>query len=89
MAIGGTTKGKWNVQTIENLSNRFAIKYSVAKFETASGQSYEGSGMKPDLEIEGPKGPMLAEVQKESDFSKRAKQDAPFKAAVEVSTARL
>lgn len=89
MTIGNTTKGKWNVQSIEHLPNKFAIKYSVSKFESASGQSYEGTGMKPDLEIEGPKGPLLGELQKESDLAKRTKQDAPLKAAIEVSTNRL
>lgn len=84
MTIGETTKGKWNVQSVEELPNKFAIKYSVSKVEAADGKSYDGTGMKADLEIEGPKGPMLQEIQKGSDMAKRLKVDAPLKAAVEV-----
>jgi carboxyl-terminal processing protease len=88
MTIGETTKGKWNVQMVEELPNKFAIKYSVSKVETADGQSYEGTGMKADIEMAGPKGAMLGEAQKESDIAKRVKMDAPLKAAIEVGLRR-
>jgi len=85
LTIGEKTKGKWNVQMVEELPNKFAIKYSIAKVETADGKSYEGTGMKADIEMEGPKGPMLVEAQKEADVAKRMKMDAPFKAGVTLS----
>jgi len=86
--IGHTTMGKWNVQTLEILPNKFAVKYSVSKFESADGNNYQGRGLKPDFEIDGPKGPLLIEIQKESDIAKRSKLDTPFKAALEVGRTR-
>lgn len=84
MTIGMTTQGKWNVQSVETLPNKFAVKYSILKFESPSGQSYQGTGMKPDIEIDGPKGTDLGNLQNESDLAKRISQDPPLKAAIEL-----
>lgn len=80
--VGLTTQGKWNAQNLETLSNKFAIKYTIYKFETASGKSFQGAGMKPDIEIDGPKGAALSALHNESDLSKRIDLDAPLKAAI-------
>jgi carboxyl-terminal processing protease len=87
--VGEGTQGKWSVQSVENLPNEFAVKYSVSTFESPSGKSYEGKGMRPDLEIPGPKGALMGELLNETDLTKRLKEDAPLKAAVEIAPASI
>jgi carboxyl-terminal processing protease len=48
--VGTRTHGKWSVQSLEDLSNGFAYKYTVSLFKTPSGKSYEGTGLAPDIE---------------------------------------
>ncbi len=49
--IGTKTMGKWSVQRLKELPNHFAIKYTVAAFQTADGESFEGTGLPPDIEV--------------------------------------
>jgi carboxyl-terminal processing protease len=49
--LGGKTHGKWSVQSLEELPNHFVMKYTVAMFQTPDGQSYEGTGLAPDIEV--------------------------------------
>lgn len=85
LVIGAVTHGKWNAQSVETLPNKFAVKYSVLKFESGSGSSYDGEGLKPDLNIEGPTGAALTELQNRIDLVSRLKQDGPLRAALEVT----
>jgi carboxyl-terminal processing protease len=50
--VGMRTYGKWTVQSIDELGNGYAIKYTTALFHTPSGKSYEGTGMSPDVEVD-------------------------------------
>jgi carboxyl-terminal processing protease len=50
--VGARTFGKWSVQMIDELGNGYAIKYTVGLFHTASGRSFEGEGMMPDVEVD-------------------------------------
>jgi carboxyl-terminal processing protease len=49
--VGGRTLGKWSVQKLWDLSNGYALKYTVGLFETPSGQRYDGVGLAPDVEV--------------------------------------
>ncbi len=49
--VGAKTKGKWSVQTIDELPNGWAFKYTVSLFRTPSGQAFEGTGLVPDVEV--------------------------------------
>ena len=84
--VGQATHGKWNAQTVEQLPNRFSIKYSTMLFETPSGLSYQGTGIKPDLEVIGPTEGKFVEVEAENDMKKRFGMDAPLRAAFELNT---
>jgi carboxyl-terminal processing protease len=48
--VGTKTRGKWTVQSLENLPNGYAYKYTVGRFQTAGGRSFEGTGLVPDAE---------------------------------------
>ncbi len=50
--IGSTTYGKGTAQTQQTLSNGSVIKYTYASWLTANGNTIEGSGLAPDIEVE-------------------------------------
>jgi carboxyl-terminal processing protease len=54
LVIGQKTLGKWTVQTLEDLPNGYAIKYTLARFSSPSGRNYEGAGLPPDVEVDMP-----------------------------------
>ena len=43
--------GKWSVQSLDDLPNGYAFKYTVSLFKTPAGRSYEGTGIAPDVEV--------------------------------------
>jgi carboxyl-terminal processing protease len=49
--VGQHTMGKWSVQSLDDLPNGFAFKYTVSLFKSPSGRSYEGTGLSPDVEV--------------------------------------
>jgi carboxyl-terminal processing protease len=48
--LGTHTHGKWSVQSLEDLPNGFAYKFTSGLFQTPGGRSFEGTGLAPDLE---------------------------------------
>jgi carboxyl-terminal processing protease len=50
--VGKKTLGKWNVQKLAALSNKYAIKYTVSLFRSPRGQLLDGKGLEPDLEVD-------------------------------------
>jgi carboxyl-terminal processing protease len=50
--VGARTYGKWSVQSIEELGNGYAMKYTTALFHAPSGKSYDGVGLAPDIEVD-------------------------------------
>ncbi|MBI2521854.1 MAG: S41 family peptidase [Bdellovibrio sp.] len=82
--VGETTFGKWNAQTIDRLPNKFAIKYTVKEFLSPQGNSFQGIGMKPDLEIDLPQEKGVREMRLKFDMAERLNVDAQLKAAVEL-----
>lgn len=50
--VGKKTYGKWNVQKIEALPNKWAIKYTTGVFKTPRGELLDGKGLEPDLEVD-------------------------------------
>jgi len=49
--VGQHTMGKWSVQSLDDLPNGYAYKYTISLFKTPSGKSYEGTGLLPDVEV--------------------------------------
>jgi carboxyl-terminal processing protease len=49
--VGARTHGKWSVQSLDDLPNGYAYKYTVSLFLTPSRKSYEGTGITPDIEL--------------------------------------
>ena len=50
--IGAQTFGKGSIQDLVELTPDTMIKITIAKWLTPGGHSFEGEGIKPDIEIE-------------------------------------
>jgi carboxyl-terminal processing protease len=50
--VGTRTFGKWSVQSLDEIGNGYAIKYTTALFHTPSGKTYDGVGLTPDVEVD-------------------------------------
>ena len=78
--VGRKTMGKWNVQIIDDLPNHYAIKFTVGSFKTPKGESLDGQGLIPDLEVE--MDPALVEKSRRmSDVRERLVLDAQLRVA--------
>ena len=55
--IGVPTFGKGTVQTVEGLANGGALRFTIARILTPSGDSYHAVGIQPDIVVEDAEGP--------------------------------
>ncbi len=81
--IGQKTFGKWSAQTLEDLPNGYAMKYTTSLFRTPGGKSYEGVGLVPDVEV-----PMddkeVERAQRLSSVERRLAADPQLRTAVNI-----
>lgn len=82
--VGETTFGKWTAQIVEPLSNKYAIKYTIKEFRSPNGNSFQGKGIRPDLEVIMPAGADALELRQRLEVKKRVNEDPQLKAAVEL-----
>jgi carboxyl-terminal processing protease len=85
--LGSRTFGKWSVQTIDELGNGYAIKYTVGLFHTAGGRSFEGQGMPPDVAVD-MADKQTAKAMAVTDPARRLAADVQLRTAVELLKAR-
>jgi carboxyl-terminal processing protease len=85
--VGSHTFGKWTVQMVDELENGWAMKYTVAGFETPGGHSFEGQGMDPDVQIDLDE-KSTARALATTDITARLAADAPLKTALGLVRAR-
>jgi carboxyl-terminal processing protease len=78
--VGERTFGKWSLQSLEDLPNGFAVKYTIGLFRTPAGRSYENEGMPPDVEV-GPNDAPLDKVQRVESPAERLEIDAQLRTA--------
>ena len=79
--VGKKTRGKWNVQTIEELPNHWAIKYTIGVFRSAGGELLDGKGLEPDVEVDMPAG-ALEKARRIADPAQRIAADPQLRAAI-------
>jgi carboxyl-terminal processing protease len=79
--VGKKTFGKWSLQRVDDLPNGYAVKYTVGVLRAASGKTYEGVGLEPDVELDADKG-AIAAAARETDPVKRVAADAPLRTAL-------
>ncbi len=51
VVIGTTSFGKGSVQSIESLSDGYALKLTIARYYTPSGRSIQAKGVEPDIVV--------------------------------------
>ncbi|HEY1697703.1 MAG TPA: S41 family peptidase [Polyangiaceae bacterium] len=83
MVVGSRTMGKWTVQMLDDLPNGYAVKYTIALFESPSGKSYEGVGLTPDVQVD-EADDAVERAQLEMDPAKRLAIDGQLRTAVSV-----
>lgn len=79
--VGTTTFGKGIVQVPIKQKDGSALKVTISKYYTPSGENIHGTGIKPDVEVEYP-----TEL-KEKEYSRSA--DPQFEKAIEVINGKL
>ncbi|NLM52120.1 MAG: S41 family peptidase [Firmicutes bacterium] len=52
--VGTKTYGKATVQHLENISNGYGLRYTIAKYQTPNGRDIHGQGLEPDIVVELP-----------------------------------
>ncbi|HWU44323.1 MAG TPA: S41 family peptidase, partial [Bdellovibrio sp.] len=82
--VGERTFGKWSVQRLETLPNHFAYKFTVKEFQSPSGNSFQGKGLKPDVEVSTPAGTVAKELRLKHDIQSRLEVDPQLNAAIEL-----
>jgi carboxyl-terminal processing protease len=81
--IGARTFGKWSVQTLEDLPNGYAVKYTISELRSGAGKRFDGVGVTPDLLVTAdPK--VIASAMLETDPVKRLAEDAPLRTACSI-----
>src|SRR5262249_28410143 len=79
--VGMRTTGKWNVQKIADLSNGYALKYTIGVFKTPKGQAPDGVGIDPEVPVDlEPK--RVGMAQRTSDANARIAADPQLRAAL-------
>lgn len=82
--VGQKTFGKWNVQTIEELPNGFACKFTISQFRAPGGQSYDGQGLTPDVEVS-MDDKLLGRLSRVTDPDKRLAADIALRTAANLA----
>ncbi|MBO5743669.1 MAG: S41 family peptidase [Clostridia bacterium] len=75
--IGKKTYGKGVVQSVFDLGDETALRLTIAKYYTPSGECIHGKGISPDIEVDLPEGVSISQNDKE------IKNDTQLDAAIE------
>jgi carboxyl-terminal processing protease len=81
--VGKKTFGKWNAQKVGTLPNKWAFKYTTGLFRTSRGESLDGKGLEPDLEIDQDEA-VTEKAMRVHDAAARLAADAQLRAAVAI-----
>ena len=81
--VGTRTVGKWRMETLRELSGGYVLKFTIAMLRSPRGQSFDGKGLQPDLEVAAGSEP-LDTHRRLPDLARRMEADPQLKAAVHV-----
>jgi carboxyl-terminal processing protease len=81
--VGTRTVGKWRVEMLRELSGGYVLKYTVATLRSPRGQTFDGKGLTPDLEVNAGTDPVDT-IRHLPDLPRRLEADPQLKAAVHV-----
>lgn len=81
--VGGKTFGKWRMESLRPLSGGYTLKFTVAMLQSPRGQSFDGTGLAPDVEVP-PAAEQLEHTRRIAELGKRLAADPQLKAALHV-----
>lgn len=79
--VGTHSFGKWSAQRLDELPNKFALKYTIATFLPPEGPDLTGKGLTPDINVEMEDG-LLHKVMNRDDIKAWLASDIQLQAAV-------
>lgn len=82
--IGTHSYGKWSAQRLDELPNKFAIKYTIATFLPPNGKHLGGKGLEPDIPVEMPE-ELAWKLQSQPDINERLKDDVQLLTAYNIA----
>jgi carboxyl-terminal processing protease len=85
--VGTRTFGKWSLQTVDDLPNGYAIKYTISVIHAGDGKTYDGVGFTPDIEVDMDR-KATAAAQRETDPVRRLAVDPQLRTAIALLRAR-
>jgi carboxyl-terminal processing protease len=81
--VGQKTFGKWRMETLRPLSGGYTLKFTIAMVQSPAGQSFDGKGLQPDVEVPAGSQP-LEHTRRLPDMDKRREADPQLKAGLHV-----
>ncbi|HYX34752.1 MAG TPA: S41 family peptidase [Oligoflexus sp.] len=81
--VGTHTYGKWSAQSVDELPNKYAIKYTTATFLSPDGQDLTGKGLHPDIVVEFPEDE-AGKLQSQRNIEQRVQADVQLQTAINV-----
>lgn len=81
--VGTHTYGKWSAQSVDELPNKYAIKYTTATFLAPDGSDLAGKGLQPDIVVEFNEDE-AAKLQSQRNIEQRVQADVQLQTAINV-----
>lgn len=78
--IGQKTFGKWSSQRLEDLSNKYAVKFTTMMFLAPNSQNYSGVGISPDITVDSDS-EVIENLRHERNVSVRLTKDVQLQTA--------
>ena len=85
--VGTHTHGKWSVQKVEELPNKYAAKFTVGLMTSANGNNYAQKGLPPDIEVN-LNAEEVEKFKRITDLEKRLAVDNQLRTAVSLLRGR-
>jgi carboxyl-terminal processing protease len=81
--VGARTMGKWRMETVRPLAEGYSLKYTIALLQSPAGQTFDGVGVPPDVEVTAGSEP-IEHTRRLTNLDKRMDVDPQLKAAVHI-----
>ncbi|MCX6125008.1 MAG: S41 family peptidase [Proteobacteria bacterium] len=81
--VGKNTFGKWSAQKVDELPNKFAIKYTTSTFLAPDGSNLSGKGLTPDIVVDLDE-EKAQKLQNQADLDLRLQEDIQLQSAINI-----
>jgi carboxyl-terminal processing protease len=81
--VGTHTFGKWSAQNVDELPNKYAIKYTTLTFLAPDGSDLSGKGLQPDIVVEFDERE-ASKLQTQPNIEQRLQTDVQLQTAINV-----